>query len=78
MLLSVVGIVTSRRLHGNGTEEVKASRYKITNGFMLMIFYLIVTKIMFITIMSSAILFTFFNHSPSKWLESTYFTKRVG
>ena len=78
MVLSAVGMMTSRRLHGNGTEEVKASRHKITNGFVLMIFYLTVTKIMLITLMSAALLFTFFNHSPSQWLESTYFTKRIG
>jgi cytochrome b561 len=78
MLLAVVGVMTSRKLLGAGSDEVKASRHQITNGYILMIIYLMLTSFMLITMVSAAWLFTVFNGSPSKWMESVYFTKRPG
>ena len=78
MILALVGVMTSRKLLGDGTDEVKASRFQITNGYILMVIYLMLTCFMLITMFSATWLFTVFNSSPSKWMESVYFTKRAG
>jgi len=78
MVLALVGVMTSRKLLGAGSDEVKSSRYQITPGYILMIVYLMLTCFMLITMISATFLFTFFNQSPSKWMESVYFTKRPG
>jgi len=78
MLLAVVGVMTSRKLLGAGSDEVKASRYQITKGYILMIVYLMLTYFMLIIMISATWLFTTFNSSPAKWMESVYFTKRPG
>jgi|TARA_B110000285_G_scaffold234229_1_gene310461 hypothetical protein len=78
MLLAVVGVMTSRKLLGAGSDEVKASRHQITKGYLLMIVYLMLTCFMLITMISATWLFTVFNSSPAQWMESVYFTKRPG
>jgi len=78
MVLALVGAQTSRKLLGAGNDEVKASRYQITKGYILMIIYLMLSCIMLITMIAITWLFTVFNSSPAKWMESAYFTKRPG
>ena len=78
MVLALVGAQTSRKLLGAGNDEVKASRYQITKGYILMVIYLMLSCIMLITMIAITWLFTVFNSSPAKWMESAYFTKTPG
>lgn len=65
MLLSVVGVMTSRKLLGAGSDEVKASRHQITKGYILMIVCLMLTYAILITMVCATWLFTVFNSSPA-------------
>ena len=74
ILLAVVGVCTSNRLSGDSEgEDVRASRHAVTKGFILMIFYMMLTVVMFSMFMFATIWFIFFNSGPAAWMESTYF-----
>ena len=77
IFLAIVGICTSNKLSGENDEEVRASRYAVTRGFILMIFYMMLTTIMFNMFMFATIWFIFFNSGPAAWMESAYFTKHA-
>ena len=61
IFLAVVGIFTSNRLVGQTSEDVHASRYAVTKGFLIMIFYMITNVVMFVTFLFAAVWFIFFN-----------------
>lgn len=74
--LSVIGFCSSRRLESNQQEEVRASRYSVSPGLVLMVVYLEVTLLMFSAFLFATLWFTFFNHYPATWMESAYFQKQ--
>ena len=74
--LSVIGFCSSSRLERNQQEEVRASRYSVSPGLVLMVVYLEVTLLMFTAFLFATLWFTFFNHYPATWMESAYFQKQ--
>ena len=50
-----------------------ASRQKVTNGFLLMVFYMELTFLMFIVFSFTCVWFTLYNNGPTSWFKSTYF-----
>lgn len=76
--LSIVGFITSRFSNERLQEEVRAQRVKAPAGYLLMIVYLKLTCLMFVTFLFATIWFIFFNSGPSHWMENTYFQKQKG
>jgi hypothetical protein len=64
VLLSAVGIYSSKRLSGQ-KEDVVASRSKVTNGFLLMVTYMELTFLMFVVFSFATIWFTVYNNGPT-------------
>jgi uncharacterized membrane protein len=76
--IAIVGICSARKLQGNMTEDVKASRYSMNNGFMLLMVFMSMTLLLFLTFLYLTVWFTFFNSGPATWFESTYFSTDLG
>lgn len=76
LLLSMVGMYTSSRLLGSSSEDVRASRYTVTRGFVIMNFYMMANVVMFTAFLYSTIWFIIFGSAPAAWLESSYFLKK--
>jgi len=74
VLLALVGIYSSKRLSGS-KEDVSASRSKVTNGFLLMVFYMELTFLMFIIFLFATVWFTAYNNGPTAWFKSNYFAE---
>ena len=73
--LSVVGFCSSHYIEKNQSEEVRASRQSVSQGYMFMVCYLKLTIIMFCIFLYSTIWFMFFNQGPVSWMETMYFHK---
>jgi len=76
LLLSMVGMYTSNRLHGSSSEDVRASRYTVTRGFVIMNFYMMANVVMVVAFLYSTIWFVIFGSAPAAWLESSYYLKK--
>lgn len=66
--LALVGWCSSTKLQGSTGEDVRASRYRVTKGFMMMMAYMKMTLMMFFVFTFTALWFTLFYSSSSAYI----------